>query len=101
MTLATEDFIRRFLIHDLPSGFHRIRHHGLLASSTHKDAIALARRLLGVAVLVEAPEPDELPDHSPPCPCCGGHMTLIETFARWRLPRAPLTSTPPTRENTP
>ena len=89
MTLATDEFIRRFLIHVLPRGFHRIRHYGLLASSTHKDAMALARRLLGVAAPAEEPEPEEPTDHRPPCPCCGGQMTIIETFERWCQPRAP------------
>lgn len=65
MTLATDEFIRRFLIHVLPRGFHRIRHYGLLASSTHKDAMTLARGLLGVAGPVEEPEPEEPPDHRP------------------------------------
>lgn len=90
-TLATDEFIRRFLIHVLPRGFHRIRHYGLLASSTHKEAMALARRLLGVAAPIEETdtEPDEPPDHRPPCPCCGGHMTIIEDFARWCQSRAP------------
>ena len=89
MTLATDEFIRRFLIHVLPRGVHRIRHYGLLASSTHKEAMALVRRLLGVAAPAEEPEPEEPIDHRPPCPCCGGHMTIIETFERWRQPRAP------------
>lgn len=89
MTLATDEFIRRFLIHVLPRGFHRIRHYGLLASSTHKDAMALARRLLGVAAPAEEPEPEEHTDHRPQCPCCGGHMVITETFERWRQPRAP------------
>jgi hypothetical protein len=93
MTLATDEFIRRFLIHVLPRGFHRIRHYGLLASSTHKEAMALARRLLGVAAPIVEPEPDEPPDHRPPCPCCGGHMTIIETFARWCQPRTAAAST--------
>jgi hypothetical protein len=101
MTLATDEFIRRFLIHVLPRGFHRIRHYGLLASSNHKDAMALARRLLGAAAPIEEPEPDELPDHRPPCPCCGGHMTIVEAFARWCQPRAPPSSTPSIRENAP
>ena len=101
MTLTTDEFIRRFLNHVLPRGFHRIRHYGLLASSTHKDTMALARRLLGAAELIEEPEPDEPPDYRPPCPCCGGHMTIIETFVRWCQPRAPPSSTPPARENTP
>lgn len=89
MTLATDEFIRRFLIHVLPRGFHRIRHYGLLASSMHKEAMALARRLLGVAAPIDEPQADEPPDHRPPCPCCGGHMTIIQTFARWCQPRAP------------
>jgi hypothetical protein len=80
---------------------HRIRHYGLLASSSHKDAMALARRLLGAAAPIEEPEPDEPPDHRPPCPCCGGHMTIIETFARWCQPRAPPLSASPIPENTP
>ena len=104
MTLATDEFIRRFLIHVLPRGFHRIRHYGLLASSTHKDAMALARKLLGVAAPIKEAkaEPDEPPDHRPPCPCCGGHMTIIEAFARWCQPRAPPSAAAlPTRENEP
>ncbi|QGP79396.1 IS91 family transposase [Sphingobium sp. CAP-1] len=101
MTLATDEFIRRFLIHILPRGFHRIRHYGLLASSTHKEAMTLARRLLGVAAPIEEPDPEESPDHRPPCPCCGGHMTIIEVFARWCQPRAPPSSTSPIRENAP
>jgi hypothetical protein len=101
MTLATDEFIRRFLVHVLPRGFHRIRHYGLLASSTHKEAMALARRLLGAAAPIEEPEPDEPSDHRLPCPCCGGHMTIVEAFTRWCQPRAPPQSAPPTRENTP
>ena len=101
MTLATDEFIRRFLIHVLPRGFHRIRHYGLLASSNHKDAMALARRLLGVAAPVEEAEPDKPPDHRPPCPCCGGHMTIIEAFARWCQPRAPPQPAPPARRHAP
>jgi hypothetical protein len=81
--------IRRFLLHVLPRGFHRIRHYGLLASSARKVSVAPARELLGVA---PSPEPVESPDpldHLPPCPCCGGRMFIIETFERWRQPRAP------------
>ena len=89
MTLATDEFIRRFLIHVLPRGFHRIRHYGLLASSARKGSLALARKLLNVPLPAEAPDPDEPTDNRPPCPCCGGHMTIIETFIRWRQPRAP------------
>ena len=89
MTLPPHAFIRRFLLHVLPHGFHRIRHYGLLASSARKASIARARELLAVA---PPPEPAEVPeplDWLPPCPCCGGRMTIIETFGRWRQPRAP------------
>jgi Putative transposase len=90
MTLAPHEFIRRFLLHVLPHGFHRIRHYGLLASSVRKLDIARARELLAVASPVakpgEAPEPL---DWRPPCPCCGGRMRIIETLERWMQPRAP------------
>ena len=87
MTLATDEFIRRFLIHVLPHGFHRIRHYGLLASGTRADNIARARRLLAVprtargrdTNCAEADEPKPL---AHPCPCCGGRMIIIETFER-------------------
>ncbi|MBV1688169.1 IS91 family transposase [Novosphingobium sp. G106] len=89
MTLAADEFIRRFLLHVLPRGFHRIRHYGLLAGSARKDAIARARALLHVAPAPPPPDDEEPPDYRPPCPCCGGHMVVIETFVRWQQPRAP------------
>ncbi|QGN55679.1 IS91 family transposase [Novosphingobium sp. Gsoil 351] len=89
MTLAADEFIRRFLLHVLPRGFHRIRHYGLLAGSARKDSIALARQLLAVAPPANDDTPDEPVDVRPPCPCCGGRMIVIEIFERWRLPRAP------------
>lgn len=89
MTLAPHEFIRRFLLHVLPHGFHRIRHYGLLTSSTRKANIARARELLAVAPPPEPPEAPEPRDRFPPCPCCGGRMVIVETFARWRQPRAP------------
>ena len=96
MTLAPHEFIRRFLLHVLPRGFHRIRHYGLLASSARNASIARARELLAVA---PPPEPVESPEPLgwlPPCPCCGGRMTIIETFGRWKQPRAPPRATAPT-----
>jgi putative transposase/transposase-like zinc-binding protein len=89
MTLATGEFIRRFLIHVLPQGFHRIRHYGLLASGMRADNIARARRLLDVPEAgdtncAEATEPKPL---SQPCPCCGGRMIIIERFQRGASPR--------------
>jgi hypothetical protein len=89
MTLPAHEFIRRFLLHVLPPGFHRIRHYGLLASAACKANIARARELLAVApppAPVDVPEPQ---DWLPPCPCCGGRMSIIATFGRWRQPRAP------------
>ena len=96
MTLAPHEFIRRFLLHVLPHGFHRIRHYGLLASAARKANITRARELLAVAPppeIVALPEPLAW---LPPCPCCGGRMTIIETFGRWRQPRAPPHATAPT-----
>ena len=91
MTLAADEFIRRFLLHVLPRGFHRIRHYGLLAGSARKASLALARELLDVAAPPDDDAPDEPADFRPPCPCCGGRMIIIETFERWRQPRGPPT----------
>ena len=101
MTLAVGEFIRRFLLHVLPTGFHRIRHYGLLAGATHKAYIALARKLLAVAPPPDDNEQAEQPDYHPPCPHCGGSMVVIETFARWQQPRAPPSPTPPFRDIAP
>ena len=91
MTLATGEFIRRFLIHVLPKGFHRIRHYGLLANGNRAANIAHARDLLAMppkepetAKAAEPHEPSVLPR---PCPCCGGRMLIIETFARGCEPK--------------
>jgi hypothetical protein len=93
MTLATGEFIRRFLSHVLPQGFHRIRHSGLFASGTRADNVARARELLAVpkarndtagATCADASEPQTL---SHPCPCCGGRMIVIERFERGSSPR--------------
>ncbi|HSR72456.1 MAG TPA: IS91 family transposase, partial [Kiloniellales bacterium] len=84
MTLPADEFIRRFLMHVLPTGFHRIRHYGLLANGGRADNIARARALLGVVAPVPEtadPEDDEAPLFPQPCPSCGGRMIVIETFA--------------------
>jgi hypothetical protein len=88
MTLQVNEFIRRFLLHVLPKGFHRIRHYGLLASAGRKASIARARELLAVSPPPESAEPVEPPGPLSPCPCCGGRMRIIETFERWSQPRA-------------
>jgi hypothetical protein len=90
MTLATHEFIRRFLIHVLPSGFHRIRYYGLLANGGRVENIARARQLLGFATTQAEPadaNADEPPMLSLPCPCCGGRMIVIEIFERGSTPR--------------
>jgi hypothetical protein len=91
MTLAAGEFIRRFLLHVLPTGFHRIRHYGLLANAGRKDNLALARALLNVPA--PTPEADPPPD-SPPAPTfvcrhCGAPMIVIEMLPRLRHIRAP------------
>ncbi|WP_192358198.1 IS91 family transposase [Mesorhizobium mediterraneum] len=101
MTLTADEFIRRFLLHVLPRGFHRIRHYGLLASSSRKTSLALARELLAVAPPVMNDPPAEPDGFRPPCPCCGGRMIVIEVFERWRQPRGPPGKTATNRENAP
>jgi Putative transposase/Transposase zinc-binding domain len=88
MTLASDEFIRRFLIHVLPSGFHRIRHYGLFANGSRAENLARASQLLGAAPTQSEPsDADEPPMHSLPCPCCGGRMIIIEIFERGSTPR--------------
>jgi putative transposase/transposase-like zinc-binding protein len=84
MTLAPHEFIRRFLIHVLPKGFHRIRHYGLLASANRAANIAHAREMLAVPPRPKQPEAPAVADQPRvlprPCPCCGDRMIVIETF---------------------
>jgi hypothetical protein len=88
MTLTTDEFIRRFLIHVLPSSFHRIRHYGLFANGGRTENLARARQLLAVPPTQGQPsDADEPPMHALPCPCCGGPMIIIETFGRGSEPR--------------
>jgi Putative transposase/Transposase zinc-binding domain len=99
MSLAPDEFIRRFLQHVLPKGFHRIRHYGLLASATCKATIARARELIVAAGPVvdpstecgntDPPATGARTDHHPPCPCCGGRMIIVEFFERGGSPRGP------------
>jgi hypothetical protein len=107
MTLVPTEFIRRFLLHILPKGFHRIRHYGLLASAGCKANIARAKELIATPVLPgEHNNPDQTTaaastDHRPPCPCCGGRMIIVEIFERSSSPRGPPPSGPRDRTATP
>jgi hypothetical protein len=89
MTLDTGEFIRRFLLHVLPKGLHRIRYYGLFASGVRAANLARIRALLaapaaGVAGKAETRAPALL---AQTCPCCGGRMLVIETFEGCRRPR--------------
>jgi Putative transposase len=100
MTLHPHEFIRRFLTHALPKGFHRIRHYGLFASSNRAANIARARELLGAPPPVveheqeKAAAPDEPRVLPCPCPRCGGRMIVIEVFERGCEPTYRPTSCP-------
>jgi hypothetical protein len=91
MTLAVDEFIRRFLLHVLPDGFHRIRHYGLFANANRAANVAKARALLGAPAPADAPGDTLAPADSKaaptPCPCCGGRMVLIEIFERGPAPK--------------
>jgi len=92
MTLATAEFMRRFLLHVLPRGFHRIRHYGLLANAGRKENLAVARQLLQEPAPTPA-EPQQATTGSPPptfvCRHCGAPMIVVETFAPASHIRAP------------
>ena len=96
MRLATDEFIRRFLIHVLPDGFHRIRHYGLLASAQRKANIASVRSLLRASqptpktpAGAETARAEIVPfTLREPCPCCGGPMRIIEIFRRGQQPQS-------------
>ena len=99
MTLKTDEFIRRFLIHVLPRGQHRIRHYGFYGNSNRAANIARIRLLLGA----RSPDRDHANDDglsdtdepprvlALPCPCCGGRLIIAETIAPAQYPRAPPT----------
>jgi hypothetical protein len=107
MTLGTHEFIRRFLMHVLPPGFHRIRYYGFLTSQTRANNIARIRELLAVPLIpIDAikaanttastsAQPEEPKTTEHPCPCCGSRMRIIETFSRGQLPKHRPTPLPP------
>lgn len=93
MRLATHEFIRRFLMHVLPKGLHRIRHYGLFANGKRAENLAKIRDLLAVPLSQPASGDQAVVDPAAadvlahPCPCCGGRMVIIETFKRGVTPR--------------
>jgi hypothetical protein len=95
MTLATDEFIRRFLLHVLPGGFHRIRHYGLFANPVRDENVTRAREFLAAQSDQRAPSDattDATADTSRTpyvCSSCGAPMIVIETFERGQHPRAP------------
>jgi hypothetical protein len=111
MALATGEFIRRFLMHVLPAGFHRIRYYGLLASGKRAENVARARELLTpplvpIDAIKAIGRTDEQPQTAEPqpaehqCPCCGGRMIIIETFERGCRPKYHPTTTAQIRIDT-
>lgn len=86
MRLSVGEFMRRFLLHVLPNGFHRIRHYGLSANGHRSEKLALCRKLLEVPSTTtdrdrDDRKDDQCPDKDPPpCPCCAGRMTIVESF---------------------
>jgi hypothetical protein len=95
MTLTAGEFIRRFLIHVLPKGFHRIRHCGLLAGTAKAEMLAKARELLSVPATGPDADEDVATEHVQQCPCCGARMHIIETFVAGTHPSH--RSSPPAR----
>jgi len=95
MTLSADEFMRRFLLHVLPNGFHRIRHYGLIANTGRRENLVRARELLGVqrldvdTSLMEAEASGNLVQPTFVCPCCGAAMTIIQIFVRGQPIRAP------------
>jgi hypothetical protein len=95
MTLDAAEFIRRFLLHVLPNGFHRIRRYGLFAGAVRARNIEPARQWLAAPKLssqsahAEADSETETPSSARRCPCCGGRMIIVETFEGARATRSP------------
>jgi hypothetical protein len=98
MVLAAGEFIRRFLLHTLPDGFHRIRHYGFLANGQRTAKLALCRRLLAARHIAD-PATTDPPEKTDPkaavtafdrCPCCGGAMVTVAVLPRSSPGRPPL-----------
>jgi hypothetical protein len=95
MALSPDEFIRRFLLHVLPTGFHRIRHYGLLAKGPRAPDLGRLRTLIasqsGEPATAPDPEPDPLEPEPRTCPGCGGRLRIVEVFRRGCTPRTAVT----------
>ena len=92
MTLEAVEFVRRFLMHVLPTGFVRVRHYGLLANRCRREKLARCRELLGMAAPPADAAPSDPDPVTPPvhdatvtptrvCPRCGaGRMVVVAEF---------------------
>ena len=92
MTLSTEEFMRRFLLHVLPGSFHRIPHYGLLSNGSRKASLALARELLSASKPQPKAVDGEEANVKPPtfvCRHCGRALLIVQTFARAHAIRGP------------
>jgi hypothetical protein len=87
MTLDAAEFIRRFLVHVLPKGFHRIRHYGLFAGGAKTENLKRMQTLLEASEPEVRADPEKTEETVRRCPCCGAPMRIIETFARGEAPR--------------
>ena len=87
MTLDAAEFIRRFLVHVLPKGFHRIRHYGLFAGGAKTENLKRMQTLLEASEPEVRADPEKIEETVRRCPCCGAPMRIIETFARGEAPR--------------
>jgi Putative transposase/Transposase zinc-binding domain len=93
MTLAADEFVRRFLLHVLPAGFHRIRHYGVLANPSRRENLSKIRELLGVVPASIGPSANDVVTVAVPptfvCRHCGSPMIIIDILQRCRPIRAP------------
>ncbi len=92
MALTPDEFIRRFLLHVLPAGFHRIRHYGLLAKGPNAPDLGRLRTLIAALAGEPAAAPEPAEPEPPTCPSCGGRLRIVEVFGRGRTPRAVVAS---------
>jgi hypothetical protein len=87
MTVTTDEFLRRFLLHVLPRGFVRIRHFGFLSARRRRQLITVCRQLLAEVTRPRSPTQTVAAPalNTWPCPCCGGTMIIIEKLTAQQI----------------